>query len=99
MIRSLYAVTFVALGCALPVAVVGQGPQVDIGGLLRVGALTHSDSADGPDGFRLFEARLKVSGKIGIVFDYYFQTRYDPEDDALELHDRSRRCPCFPNWS
>ena len=97
MIRRLKAGTLVALSCALPVAAAGQeAPPVDIGGLLRVGALTHSDSADGPDGFRLFEARLKVSGKIGLIFDYFFQTRYDPEDDAFELHDAIATLPLMP---
>ena len=97
MIGRLYAGMVLAVGCALPVAAAGQeAPPVDIGGLLRVGALTHADSADGPDGFRLFEARVKVSGQIGLVFDYYFQTRYEPEDDAFEIHDAIARLPLIP---
>ncbi|WP_419164880.1 porin [Candidatus Palauibacter sp.] len=99
MIGRLWTGTLVALGCALPVGAAAQeAPPVDIGGLLRVGVLTHADSTDGPDGFRLWEARLKVSGKIGIVFDYYFQTRYDPEDDAFEIHDAIATLPLMPEF-
>lgn len=97
MIAKLCAGTLVVLGCTFPAGVAGQeGPPVDIGGLLRVGALTNADSADGPDGFRLWEARLKVRGEIGIIFDYYFQTRYDPEEDTFKLHDAMATLPLFP---
>ena len=89
--------TAVALGWALPTAAAGQeAPPVDIGALLRIGTLAHADSALGPDGFRLFEARLEASGKVGIIFDYHVQTRYDPEKDALTLHDAIVTIPMLP---
>lgn len=97
MIARWCAGTVAALACTLPMAVEGQeGHPVDIGGLLRAGVLTHRDSTAGPDGFRLFETRLRVSGKIGLIFDYDFQTRYDPEDDAFQIHDAIATIPMIP---
>lgn len=97
MIGRCWIRTAVALGWALPAAVAAQEtPPVDIGGLLRVGTLAHADSTVGRDGFRLFEARLKVRGQIGIIFDYYIQTRYDRDEDAIKLHDAVVSIPMFP---
>ncbi|WP_419162315.1 porin [Candidatus Palauibacter sp.] len=97
MIRRLCAGTGLALGCVLPAAAVGQeAPPVDVGGLLRVGAHAQADSTHEPDGFRLFDARLRVGGQIGIVFDYYFQARYDADDDALKLWDAAATLPLIP---
>lgn len=82
-----------------PGLVMGQeSVPIEIGGLLRVGARAQPESTGEADGFELFDARLKVGGQVGIVFDYYLEARYDPDDDAFELIDARATLPVIPEF-
>ncbi|WP_420449718.1 porin [Candidatus Palauibacter sp.] len=99
MIARVCARTAIALVLALPAATAAQESlPVEIGGLLRAGARTHSDSGIGAKGFQLFESRLKVSGSVGLVFDYKFVTRYDAARDAFRIHDAVVTLPLMPEF-
>jgi len=99
MIARVGARTAIALALALPAAAAAQESRpVEIGGLLRAGARAHSDSGIGAQGFQLFESRLKVSGSVGLVFDYKFVTRYDASRDAFQIHDAVLTMPLMPEF-
>ena len=99
MIERRCARALVVLGMVFPAGMAAQqAPPVEIGGLLRVGARAHADSAAGAEGFRLFESRLKVSGRVGLVFDYKFVTRYDASKDAFRIHDAMVKMPLIPEF-
>lgn len=74
----------------------GEGPEITIGGLLRTGLLTEPASVDRTDGFRVHDARLRASGKIGIVFDYRVQAEWDTGADRFRLLDASLSLPVVP---
>lgn len=99
MRRSLCAGVLLAAGWLAPrTALAQEGPPVEVGGLLRVGFRAEPESSQESDGFAVFDARLKVRGKIGIVFDYYFETHYDQVDDAFELFDARATLPLIPEF-
>lgn len=74
----------------------GDGPDIRIGGLLRTGLLTGPSSLDRTDGFRIHDARLRASGKIGIVFDYHVQAEWDTGADRFRLLDARLSLPVLP---
>lgn len=91
--------TVVVLGLASPAGMAAQeAPPLELGGLLIVGARAHADSTLGSDGFRLFESRFKMSGSVGLVFDYRFVARYDAESAALRIHDAALKMPLIPEF-
>ncbi|WP_428277886.1 porin [Candidatus Palauibacter sp.] len=99
MIARTCARTVVVLGLALPAGTAAQqAPPLEIGGLLSVGARAHADSAIGAEGFRLFESRFKLTGRLGLVFDYRFTVRYDAPSDALRIHDAAVTMPLIPQF-
>ena len=71
-------------------------PPVEIGGLLRTGFRAEpNDSAlfNKSTGFDIFDARLSVEGKIGIIFDYFTQVEYDPGNESFKLLDAIAAIP------
>ena len=62
-------------------------PELEVDGLLRTGLRIESSRYDGVSGFEIYDARLGVSGKVGIVFDYALRAEYQFEADALRLLD------------
>jgi hypothetical protein len=62
-------------------------PELELDGLLRTGLRLESSRYDGVSGFEIYDARLGLSGKVGIVFDYALRAEYQFEDDALRLLD------------
>ena len=82
----------------LPIMAEAQSdrPPVEIGGLLRTGFRAEpNDSAlfNKPTGFDIFDARLSVEGKIGIIFDYFTQVEYDPGNESFKLLDAIAAIP------
>lgn len=62
-------------------------PEFEIDGLLRTGLRLESSRYDGVSGFEIYDARLGLSGKVGIVFDYALRAEYQFEADAVRLLD------------
>lgn len=62
-------------------------PELELDGLLRTGLRIESSRYDGVSGFEIYDARLGVSGKVGIVFDYALRAEYQFEADAVRLLD------------
>lgn len=62
-------------------------PEFEIDGLLRTGLRLESSRYDGVNGFEIYDARLGLSGKVGIVFDYALRAEYQFEDDAFRFLD------------
>ena len=82
----------------LPIMAEAQSdrPLIEIGGLLRTGFRAEpNDSAlfNKPTGFDIFDARLSVEGKIGIIFDYFTQVEYDPGTESFKLLDAIAAIP------
>ena len=99
MSRKRWAAVGLLVGALVPCTTVAQeGPPVEVGGLLRVGARAEPESTGSSDGFEVFDARLKVRGMIGIVFEYYLETHYDGVDDAFELFDARLTLPLIPEF-
>lgn len=73
-----------------------EGPDVHVGGLLRAGARVGPDGAGRDDGFEIFDARLRSSGEIGIVFDYFLQAGFDSGSGDLRLLDARLSLPIVP---
>lgn len=71
----------------------GDGPDITLGGLLRTGLMTEPGSLERTDGFRIHDARLRASGKIGIVFDYRVQAEWDTGADRFRLLDAELSLP------
>lgn len=71
----------------------GTEPEIRFGGLLRTGFRTGGSEAGRTQGFELHDARLRASGKIGIVFDWRVQAGWDPRRDAVELLDARLALP------
>lgn len=99
----LWAVLGTAIGGACvgtPRAVAAQqvGLPLEIGGLLRTGLRIEPDSSGTADGFDVFDARASVSGEVGIVFDYFFQAEFDPDEDAFHLLDAKATLPIMPEF-
>ena len=62
-------------------------PEFEIDGLLRTGLRVESSRYDGVSGFEIYDARLGLSGKVGIMFDYALRAEYQFEADAIRLLD------------
>jgi len=62
-------------------------PEFEIDGLLRTGLRLESSRYDGVSGFEIYDARLGLSGKVGILFDYALRAEYQFEADAVRLLD------------
>ena len=77
----------VLLGQAAPRLSAQELPDLELDGLLRTGLRLESSRYDGVSGFEIYDARLGVSGKVGIVFDYALRAEYQFEADALRLLD------------
>lgn len=83
-------------GDAVAQGAAGEGPDIRVGGLLRTGLLTGPGSLDRTDGFRIHDARLRASGEIGIVFDYFVQGEWDTGADRFRLLDARLSLPVVP---
>jgi len=77
----------ILLGPAAPRAIAQELPELELDGLLRTGLRLESSRYEGVSGFDIYDARLGVSGKVGIVFDYAFRAEYQFEADAVRLLD------------
>ncbi|MFQ5746972.1 MAG: porin [Gemmatimonadota bacterium] len=66
--------------------------DVHVGGLLRTG-LRAEPSEIGRDQFEIFDARVGVSGHIGLIFDYDAVTEWDDEQDRVRLLDATLSLP------
>lgn len=73
-----------------------DGPDARLGGLLRTGLRVGPDDLGRNDGFELYDVRLRSSGKIGIVFEYFVQGEFDDATDDLRLLDARLRLPIVP---
>lgn len=81
-------------GLVVPGAALAQEvPDLTLGGLLRTGLRVESSRYDGVSGFEIYDARLGVSGRVGIVFDYALQAEYQFDDDAVRLLDARLSAP------
>jgi phosphate-selective porin OprO/OprP len=87
---------------AAPLQLAGQqggedeGPTIEWGGLLRTGVQVGPADLGRDDGFRIHDARLRASGEIGIVFDYFVQGGFDDRTDELRLLDARLSLPIVP---
>lgn len=70
-----------------------QELELDPIGLLRTGLRIESSRYDGVSGFEIYDARLGLAGKVGIVFDYALQAEYHFSDDAVRLLDANLSVP------
>lgn len=77
----------ILLGPLAPGAAAQELPELELDGLLRTGLRLESSRYDGVSGFDIYDARLGVSGKVGIVFDYALRAEYQFEADAVRLLD------------
>jgi hypothetical protein len=68
-------------------------PELEIDGLFRTGLRLESSRYDGVSGFEIFDARLGLSGRVGIVFDYALRAEYQFDDDAVRLLDARLSLP------
>jgi len=76
------------LGAWAPTGAAAQElPEFELDGLLRTGLRLESSRYDGVSGFEIYDARLGLSGKVGIVFDYALRAEYQFEIDAVRLLD------------
>lgn len=87
-----------ACGAALLLASAGpvtgqEGPELKLDGLLRTGLRLESSRYDGVKGFDIYDVRLGLSGRVGIVFDYALRAEYHFADDAVRLLDASLSLP------
>lgn len=98
-------------GVALAAAILGSGTiaadraaaqqvglPLELGGLLRTGLRIEPESSGEADGFDIFDARASVSGEVGIVFDYFFQTELDTDDEVFRLLDAKATLPIRPEF-
>ncbi|MDP2529746.1 MAG: porin [Candidatus Palauibacterales bacterium] len=74
----------------------GTSPTIKFGGLLQTGLLLGPGDLGELDGFRVFDARLRADGKIGIVFDYDVQAAFDRSQDRVRLLDARLTLPIRP---
>jgi len=77
----------ILLGPLAPRAMAQDLPDLEVDGLLRTGLRLESSRYDGVSGFEIYDARLGVSGRVGIVFDYALRAEYQFEADAVRLLD------------
>lgn len=83
-----------ALAITVPNPAAGQDePDFTLDGLLRTGLRLESARYDGVKGFDIYDARLGLSGRVGIVFDYALRAEYHFADDAVRLIDARLSLP------
>jgi phosphate-selective porin len=75
------------------------GPPIEVGGLLRTGFRAEPADAADPDGFDVFDARIRVKGDVGIVFDYFLQAELDSDEGVGRLLDARARVPILPEFA
>lgn len=78
---------------ALPAAAQEDEPDLKVDGLLRTGLRLESNDAGGVKGFEIYDARLGLSGRVGIVFDYMIRAEYRFADNEIGLLDASLSIP------
>lgn len=74
------------------------GLPLELGGLLRTGLRVEPESTGEADGFDIFDARASVAGEVGIVFEYFFQTEVDPDDETVRVLDAKLTLPFQPEF-
>lgn len=67
-------------GAATPLRAQASGPTLTMGGLLRTGARFEPEGSPRRDGFEVFDARIRLGGEVGIIFDYFFQGAFEAPD-------------------
>jgi len=83
-----------ALALTFPNPAAGQDePDFTLDGLLRTGLRLESARYDGVKGFDIYDARLGLSGRVGIVFDYAVRAEYHFVEDAVRLLDARLSLP------
>jgi hypothetical protein len=93
-IKSSLAAALCVAALGGPGAALGQElPNFELGGLLRTGLRVESSRYDGVSGFEIYDVRLGLSGRVGIVFDYALQAEYQFQDDAVRLLDARLSAP------
>lgn len=80
---------------AAPVTAQEDEPDLNLNGLLRTGLRLESEGAGGVKGFEIYDARLGLSGRVGIVFDYLVRAEYRFRDDQVRLLDASLSFPIY----
>ena len=94
---SFWLIGLIALSTVgMPAPATAQSTPLEFGGLLRAGLRVEPSESFSSDGFDVYDARLMMFGKIGIIFDYLMQVEYDEEDDAFELLDARAGLPIMP---
>lgn len=73
--------------------------SVDLGGLLRTGFTAGPGDLGARDGFEIWDARLGVSGEVGIVFDYFVQAEWDDAREEFRLLDARLTFPIVSQLS
>jgi hypothetical protein len=80
-------------GLAGPLWAQEDQPELRLDGLLRTGLRLESRDAGGVKGFEIYDARLGLTGRVGIIFDYAVRAEYDFDDDKVRLLDASLSFP------
>lgn len=73
-----------------------EGPTLETDGLLRLGFRIEPEAAERRTGFEVFDARLGLSGRVGLVFDYSVLGAWEGEDQAFRLLDARLSVPLAP---
>lgn len=95
-VRGAIALAILVLGSPVvwsPSAAHAQELELEPIGLLRTGLRLESSRYDGVSGFEIYDARLGLKGKVGIVFDYALQAEYHFDDNAVRLLDANLSIP------
>ena len=90
---SIIAVLILSIGGPAAARAQGDGPSLDVTGMLRTGFRLESAAAGGRDGFALYDARLGATGKVGIVFDYVAGIEVDTREESIRLLDAALGFP------
>ena len=92
-------------GLAVPAAALAQDDPVDLDltGLFRTGlrvegVSTGSADADPASGFDIYDARLGLGGKIGLIFDYDASIEWDGDRNAIRLLDARLGATLVPDY-
>jgi phosphate-selective porin len=109
MRRCRYAATIAVLtaaaGLGLPGAARAQDDPIDLelNGLFRTGlrlegVSTGSPDADPTSGFDIYDARLGLGGKIGLIFDYDASIEWDGDRNSIRLLDARLGATLVPDY-